>query len=152
MSFNSFLLTSIDRESAIKVCSTPQQNVDILPVLVEIKIEHITSKFIPFVLLNHLSYDSNSKKDILFSMTSIFRITHMAKNQENIWQVQLSEPKENDSSPGAFIAILEIQTSKAKGWDKLGQMMVSMTELKRAEELYKVLLESIDASDKKRNY
>jgi hypothetical protein len=81
MSFNGFLSTTTDQKLAIEVCSTLQQHTEILPVLFEIKIQDFTSKFTPFVSLNHL------ETDILFSMTSIFHITHMAKNQENIWQV-----------------------------------------------------------------
>jgi tetratricopeptide (TPR) repeat protein len=42
-----------------------------------------------------------------------------------------------------------LQTSKKKGWDKLGHMMISMHELKRAEDLYKILLDSIDNTNKK---
>ncbi len=149
LSFNSFLLASVDRELANEVCSTPQQNIEILPVLFEIKIEDTASNFTPFVWLNHLSYGSNSKTDILFSMSSIFRITDMTKNQRNIWQVQLIGMNDTDSSLGYFIALMHMQTSREEGWDKLGQMMVSMRELKRAEELYKILLESIHAGDKK---
>ncbi|CAF1100511.1 unnamed protein product [Adineta steineri] len=149
MSFNTFLLTTTDQELAIKVCSSVQQHIEILSVLFQIKIEHVTSKNTPFIVLNELSYDYKSRKDILFSMTSIFHISHIAKNQENIWQVQLTGTNVNDTSLGAFIEIMNMQTWKEKGWHKLGKLMLSMGEAERAEQLYKVLLEMTDNDDKK---
>lgn len=147
MSFNSFLLTSINQESATETCSIAQQTSEILSVLFEIKIESMSSKFTPFVWLDELSY--NSEKGILFSMNSVFRIIKIEKNQNNIWQVQLNGIDDHDTSLSAFISLIHIQTSKESGWDKLGQLMVSMGELKYAEDLYKVLLESTDINDRK---
>ena len=49
MSFNSFLLTTTDQELANEICSTFQQNIEILSVLFEIKIEDTTCMYTEFV-------------------------------------------------------------------------------------------------------
>jgi tetratricopeptide (TPR) repeat protein len=148
-SFNSFLLTNFDQELATEICSTSEQNIEILPVLFEIKIEGTTSEFTPFVSLDHLSYNFNSKKEILFSMNSVFRIVSVRKNQRNIWQIQMVAINDNDFSLRFSIALMHIKTSQKKGWDKLGHIMILMRQLKHAEELYKILLGLIDVDDNK---
>jgi tetratricopeptide (TPR) repeat protein len=150
ISFNSFLSTTTDQELATEICSTSEQNIEILPVLFEIKIEGKFSKFTQFVSLDHLSYNSNSKKEILFSMNSIFHIVNITKNQRNIWQVQtVGINDSSDSSLEFSIALMHLQTSKKKSWDKLGHMMILMRQPKHAEKLYKILLELIDVDDNK---
>jgi hypothetical protein len=149
MSFNSFLLTNFDQELENEICTISEQDNEILPVLYEIKIGGTTSEFTPFVSLDHLSFNSNSKKEILFSMNSIFRITNITKNQRNIWQIQMIGINDSDSSLGFSITLMHLQTSKKKGWDKLGHMMILMRQIKHAEELYKILLELVDVDDNK---
>jgi hypothetical protein len=82
-------------------------------------------------------------------MNSIFRITNITKNQRNIWQIQMIGINDSDSSLGFSIALMHLQTSKKKGWDKLGHMMILMRQIKHAEELYKILLELVDVDDNK---
>jgi tetratricopeptide (TPR) repeat protein len=149
LSFNSFLLANTERENAIKVCSNGQQDTETLPVLFQIYIEPATSVFTPFVLLDQLSYDTNARNDILFSMDSVFRITSMTKTDRNIWQAELTGKNIDDYLMEHLAELLNLRMSNEKGWSKLGRMMIAMQDLKRAEELYKILLETVDRSDEK---
>ncbi|CAF3357314.1 unnamed protein product [Rotaria sp. Silwood2] len=149
VSFSSFLLAHIEREFEINVCSNAQQSIDVFPVLFKIEIDPINSEFIPFASLDQLSYDSNTNNDVLFSMNSVFRIASMAKTEKNIWHVQLTGANENDYSLKLSIGFMSLLAPKEKGWNKLGQVMIFVNKLKRAEDLYKILMESIDINDKK---
>lgn len=150
MSFNSFLLTSMDPKLSTEVCSTSQPGNEFLPVVIEIKIEETDFKWTPFISLDHLSYNSQSKQEILFAMSSVFRIVDIVKNQNDIWQVQLPGLNSTETSLGAFIALMRMKSSKEQGWNKLGQLMISLRELKHAEEFYKTLLQLTDIGEKRK--
>jgi tetratricopeptide (TPR) repeat protein len=149
LSFYSFLLANTERENEIEVCSNGQQDTETLPVLFQIYIEPFTAVFTPFVLLDQLSYDTNTRNDIFFSMDSVFRITSIVKTDRNIWQAEVTGKDINDDLMEYFAELFNLQMSKEKGWSKLGLMMIAMQDLNRAEELYKILLETVDRSDEK---
>jgi hypothetical protein len=75
----------------------------------------------------------------------LFQI-EIEKTEKNIW---LGKTADVDSIMETITELVNLEMAKEKGWNNLDQMMISMGDLKHVEELYIVLLESIDQSNPK---
>jgi len=82
------------------------------------------------------------EREILFSMHSVFRIGQVKQIDKNdrLWQVDLSLTGDDDPQLHALTERMREETSGSTGWLRLGQLMIKLGQLNKAEELYDLLL------------
>lgn len=101
LSFNNFLSTSTERDTALAFAESSRDNLDTVGVLLELHISP-TAQSTHFASLNGHSYYP-SEKEVLFAMHSIFRIGAVHEIQEGLWHVQLNLVRNDDKELCALI-------------------------------------------------
>jgi tetratricopeptide (TPR) repeat protein len=141
LAFNNFLSTSQNRDVSLEFARQTMHTSNLVGVLFVIKIDpSITAT--PFANVENVGYYPG-EKEILFSMHSVFRIGHVQQIDKNdrLWQVDLILTGENDPQLHALTERIREETfPHLKGWDRLGQLMIQLGQLNKAEELYEILL------------
>jgi tetratricopeptide (TPR) repeat protein len=145
LSFNSFLSTSTDRQVSLCYAESSREDHSQTGILFQISID-ATATSTPFASVDTISY-FQSENEILFSMHAIFRIDEMKEIDNRLWEVQLILTNDNDEQLKILTDCVREETSGLTGLDRLGQLMMRMGESNRAEEVYRILLETISATD-----
>jgi tetratricopeptide (TPR) repeat protein len=144
--FNSFLSTSIELNVAMKF--VPKTTSNKIQVLFIMEIDPtITS--IPFAALNNVSYYEKKEVEILFSMHTIFRIDGVQEKEKYLWEITLKSVSDNDVQMTRLIKQMRHDIGGGSAINRLGQLMINLGELKKAEDLYEVLLNSTPKNDEK---
>ncbi|CAF0994842.1 unnamed protein product [Rotaria sordida] len=140
LSFNSFLLTSKDREISFSFINQTIRTSDLVGILFVIKIDpSIVST--PFANVRDVSYFE--EEEILFSIPSIFRIGKIQQmDNDRLWQVDLILVTENDPELHALTEQMHKDTNpNSNGWDRLGMLLIKQEEFNKAEDVYDILLD-----------
>lgn len=148
LAFNSFLSTTTNLNVAIKFARKRTDQPNKTSVLFYIELDpSLTS--IPFASVNDLSYYKKKEEEILFSMHTIFRIIDVKENTEHIWEVKLKSIGDNDLQMTRLIEQMRCEIGGGSAIYRLGQLMITLGELKKAEELCDLLLDSPSKNDEK---
>ncbi|CAF1399813.1 unnamed protein product [Adineta steineri] len=145
ISFNNFLSTSLDREVAFLFAESNQNNPDLIGVLFQITVNSSISS-IPFADISGVSYYHGAEEEILFSMHSVFRIGDIKEINGNnrLWEVELILTSDNDPQLSALTEHIREETSPhQKGWHRLGQLLIKLGQINKAQNVYEVLLDQI---------
>ncbi|CAF0962378.1 unnamed protein product [Adineta steineri] len=141
LSFNNFLSTSKDRD--VSLCFTPQTatSSDLVGILFVISINpnHQTTPFASVIDVSHFHMEN----EVLFSMHTVFRIGDIQLMDENndLYQVNLTLTSDNDEDLRTLTDQIRHETfPDSKGWYRLGQLLIKMAQLNKAQEVYEVLL------------
>ncbi len=150
LAFTNFLSTSQKRDVSLEFIRQTIHNSNLIGVLFVMKIDpSITAT--PFANVENVGYYPG-EKEILFAMHSIFRIGHVKQIDMNgrLWEVDLTLTGENDSQLHSLTESMREETSSvSKKWHQLGQLMIKLGQLSKAEELYHTLLkETTDEHEK----
>jgi tetratricopeptide (TPR) repeat protein len=97
----------------------------------------------PFANVGNVGCYDDQEEEILFSMHSVFRIGQVKQINKNdrLWQVDLILTGDDDPQLHALTESMREETSSgAKGWLRLGQLMIQLGQFNKAEELYDILL------------
>ena len=145
LAFNSFLSTSVERNVAMTFANkTAPNKVNVIFVM---SIDPtITS--IPFAGVNDLGF-YKAEWEILFSMHTIFRIVKVTRKEGHACEIELKSMKDNDSQMTRLIKQMRLELGGGTAIDRLGQLMINLGELKKADDLYQFLLESTPINDEK---
>jgi tetratricopeptide (TPR) repeat protein len=136
--FNSFVSTSTIRSVALTFARKRQDDPIMTGILFEMKIDpSITS--VPFASIRNESRYPD-EDEILFSMSTVFRIDRIEMIEDRIWQINLTMTDDNDQQLKRLTDHIRKGLGSDNGWRSLGQLMIKMGELKRAEEIYNKLL------------
>ena len=142
LSFNNFLSTSKNRQTAFDFACETIQTADTMGILFVMKIDTSTPST-PFANVRDVSY-YQSEEEILFSMHSIFRIGHMKQidsNNGRLWQVELTLTSNNDPQLHALTAQIREETHPhKKGWDRLAELLVTLGQFNKARQLCELML------------
>jgi hypothetical protein len=144
-SFNSFLSTSIDREVAYLFADSARNNSNLTGIIFRMEINPNT-RSCPFVSLDNISYYSESEKEILFSMHTVFRIGEMEEIDERLWQISLTLTNDEDPQLRRLTEHLR-KDIDGTGLFRLGQLMIKMNELNKAQEIYETILDRAHDND-----
>ncbi|UJR35672.1 hypothetical protein I4U23_028422 [Adineta vaga] len=90
--------------------------------------------------------------EVLFSMNSVFRIHSINQMDENnkLFEVILKLTGDNDQDLGALTSyIREESFPDAEGWVRLGLVLIQLGQTKKAEEIYKMILDQTTNEDAK---
>ncbi|CAF5001735.1 unnamed protein product, partial [Rotaria sp. Silwood1] len=153
LSFNNFLSTSTEKQVAMEfVQHTMHKNKDIVGVLFIMTIDssEISASTTPFALIDEYSA-SESEKEILFSMHTVFRVDDIkqAVSNNRLWEVQLSLTGDNDPQLAALTQRIKGELCGSTGWHRLGDLMLKVGHYNQAEELYNGLLKNSSSDSDK---
>jgi tetratricopeptide (TPR) repeat protein len=153
MSFNNFLSTSRDQAVSFAFAASNASDPNLIGILFEITIDP-SIRSTPFANIIDVSY-FKMEEEILFSMHSVFRIGQVKPlNASNrLWQVDLTLTSDNDPQLHALTERMQEETSGSTGWLRLGNLMIRLGQLKKAQELYEILLkQTTDEGEKAHLY
>ena len=142
ISFNNFLSTSKDRSVSLQFARSALQKPDSIDLLFIITIDPKNS-CTSFALLDNISYYQNAEQEVLFSMHTIFRIDaiqQLEHSSQGLWQVSLTLTNDHDPKLLALTKSMREATNGTTGWYRLGQLLLTVNALDKAEELYMTLI------------
>jgi tetratricopeptide (TPR) repeat protein len=142
ISFNSFLSTSTDRDVSRLFAESNQINLDVVGILFVMTIDPSLSSA-PFASIKNISH-FQGEDEILFSMHTVFRICDIIPMAENhrLFQVNLTLTNDNDKDLRVLTDHIEKETfPEEEGWYRLGKLLLTLGEAKKAEQVYNILLE-----------
>jgi tetratricopeptide (TPR) repeat protein len=135
LSFNNFLSTSLDPEAAYMRADSSRDDPELTGVFFRIEIDPSISKT-PFALLDDVSYFSDSEKEILFSMHTIFRISELKQiDNRRLWEVQLALTSDDDEQLKRLTDCMRSEIGQGPDWAQLSILLLKMGELNKAEEI-----------------
>ena len=146
LSFNNFLSTSIDRDVSYTFAESAGDNPQLTGVLFQIEIDPSIST-IPFASLDKISHHSDSEREILFSMHTIFRIGEIKKLKDHLWQVNLMLTNDNDQQLKKLTDHIRKEIQNKNGWHRMAGLMMKIGKFNKALEIYNTILEIASASD-----
>ncbi|CAF0830815.1 unnamed protein product [Adineta steineri] len=151
MSFNNFLSTSTEQNIALGLAYSVSEDLDMVGILFIISIDPCI-KSAPFASIKEVSY-FKEEEEILFSMHTVFRVGAIKQvdNNNQLYQVELQLTSDDDEQ----LRLLTDQIRKevgGTGWQRLGDLLLKIGQLNKAEELYNVLLEQTSDKSEKAIY
>jgi tetratricopeptide (TPR) repeat protein len=113
---------------------------NLVGVLVVMKIDPSISAT-PFANIRNSSY-YQGEEEIIFSMHSVFRIVQVQQTDKNdcLWQLDLTLTGDNDRQLHALTERIREEMRGSTEWFRLGQIMISLGQFNKAEDLYEILL------------
>ncbi|CAF1158498.1 unnamed protein product [Adineta steineri] len=152
ISFNNFLSTSSDREVSLDYAQCASINPDMVGILFIMSIDPCI-KSTPFAFINDVS-DYNEEQEILFSMHTVFRVGEIEKmdNENELYQVKLQLTSDDDQQLRVLTDRIREETGGGNGWEALGNLLLTIGQFNKAEELYNVLLEQTSDENEKALY
>jgi tetratricopeptide (TPR) repeat protein len=141
LSFNNFLSTSKNRDISLGYARRALLNPDMMGILFVMKIDPSQSTT-PFASIKDES-EYAQEDEILFSMHTIFRIHDIKRMGENqrLFQVDLTLTSDNDKDLRVLTERIREEIEGSTGWDRLGELLITIGQYKKAQEVYEVMLE-----------
>jgi tetratricopeptide (TPR) repeat protein len=152
ISFNNFLSTSELPEVPLLFAQSTLRKNDTVGILFKMTIDPLVSST-SFAAIREVSY-FNTEEEILFSMHTVFRIGEITKMDKNnlLYEVELKLTADDDEQLRTLTESIREETAGATGWKRLGQLLLELRQVDKAEELYKVLLEQTSEAGEKAFY
>jgi tetratricopeptide (TPR) repeat protein len=141
LSFNSFLSTTTDDLLALARAESAKDDPNLTGIFFKMKFEPELAST-SFAGLDDVSHYRDSEKEILFSMHSVFRIEDITPIQDKVWKVELILTKDNDQDLMCLTNYIRKEIKGTLGWQRLGQLLITIGKFNQAEEVYKSLRES----------
>ncbi|CAF4664648.1 unnamed protein product, partial [Rotaria sp. Silwood2] len=159
MSFNNFLSTSRKRTISLDNFARPATNnpssVGILFVMA-IDTAICMKSSTPFAEVSKVGFFKGQEEEILFSTHTIFRIDRIERipdeHTDRLWQVNLTLAGNQDDDFSKLTAHLRDEFNWAKGWPRLGSILIKLGEPAKAEHLYQILIETATSNKARGDY
>lgn len=148
LSFNSFLSTTTDKKVPLRFAEDPEKDDGKVGVIFVITID----PEIPGAIFADIKeYSEFNESEVLFSMHTVFRIGKIQPRVDNqrIYQVELTLTGEDDADLRSLMDKIDQELTGETGHERLGDLLVHLERLDKAEELYNKLLEK-NPSDRQR--
>lgn len=151
ISFNNFLFANTDSKEPLNIARDAAENPDLVGVLLRMSAN--PSKAVgSFASLSKIISLHSSDDNILLSMFTIFRIGKMKQIDGNnrLWQIDLTLATNDNSEiriPATYAN--ENTNPNSKGWGRLGIVLINMSELEKARQVYKTMLEQTTDSQQR---
>ena len=140
ISFNSFLSTTKKRQSSLDFARGATTDEGMVGLLFIMTIDPNLNS-IPFANVRCHSY-YEAEQEILFSMNSVFRIDDVKSmnDEHRLFAVQLTLTKDDDPHLRTLTERFRDENRGSTGMDRIGELLMQVGELDKAEELYRSLL------------
>jgi tetratricopeptide (TPR) repeat protein len=152
LSFNNFLSTSKKRHVSLDFARRTIATSNLVGVLLVITIDP-SIRATPFANVGSISCN-HAEKEILFSMHSVFRIGQVKQIDGNnrLWQVDLTLTSDNDPQLHALTESMREETfPHLKGWYRLGNLLVKLGQIDKAQQVFDIILEQTTDQGEKAN-
>ncbi|CAF1253582.1 unnamed protein product [Adineta steineri] len=152
MSFNNFLSTSKDKQVSLEYAVGASTKPDTVGILFIMSIDPCL-KSTPFASIEEDSF-FKTEKEILFSMHTVFRVGAIKQtdSENQLYQVELQLTSDDDQQLRLLTDQIREGASAGTGWERLGDLLLTIGQFNKAEELYNILLEQTSEVDKKALY
>ncbi|CAF4172010.1 unnamed protein product [Rotaria sp. Silwood2] len=148
ISFNNFLLTTIDKESSFYFVKQSENESNLVFILFQIEIDRSKTSF-PFVILDELDYYHDTEQHILFSLNPIFQIIKIEHIEDKLWQINLILIDHTDNKLKDLNCTVQKKCEKSKGFYSLGQIIFEMNDLIKAKYIFEILLQNTIDNNRK---
>jgi len=140
LAFNNFLSTSENRETSLEFIHRNLGKNEFVSILFVMRIDP-SIQSTPFAHVANIS-EISEEEEILFSMHSVFRIGKIKQfsDKPQIWEAELTLTDDNDSQLRELSETIQEETSGSTGWNRLGQLLITLAKFDKAEALYEILL------------
>ncbi|CAF1153474.1 unnamed protein product [Adineta ricciae] len=141
ISFNNFLSTSTNRDVSLRYAEASSGSSDVVAVLFRMLIDSSKST-IAFASIREMS-DFLEEEEILFSMHTVFRINEIRKLENSLllYQVDLQLTSDDDQELRQLTEYIRQDMGSSSASGRVGQVLLRMGQLEKAEEVYTALLE-----------
>ncbi|CAF0764160.1 unnamed protein product [Adineta steineri] len=152
MSFNNFLSTSTDKEVSLKFARDASAEPNKVGVFFIMSIDPCL-KSTPFASIKEKSY-FKKEEEILFSMHTVFRVSGIKPmdNKNQFYHVELQLTSDDDQQLRLLTDRIRKEVDVYTGWQRLGGLLIKISQFNKAEELYNVLLEQTSDEGEKAPY
>ncbi|CAF1069094.1 unnamed protein product [Adineta steineri] len=152
MSFNKFLSTSTDKQVSLNFARRASSEPNKVGILFVMSIDP-SLKSTPFASIKEVSY-FKEEEEILFSMHTVFRVNAIKQmdNKNQLYQVELQLTSDDDQQLRVLTNRIREEVGGNTGWQRLGDLLLNIGQLNKAEELYNVLLEQTSDESEKALY
>ncbi|CAF1440021.1 unnamed protein product [Adineta steineri] len=153
MSFNNFLSTSRNEEVSLEFARRALSKLDTVGILFIMSIDP-SIKSTPFASINEYSYFEAEEEEILFSMHTVFRVNAIKQmdNKNQLYQVELELTSDDDQQLRLLTDRIREEAGGSTGWKRLGNLLITIGQFDKAEQLYSVLLEQTSNKSEKQHY
>ena len=143
MCFNNFLSTTKKEDVSLVFAKKASARHNFVGIVFRIVVNPATSSS-PFAAVEESSC-FRREDEILFSMNTVFRIGDIVSIDPNnfIYQVDLTLTNDDDKELRTLTDSIRIKTVCTNRWDKLGRLLIDISQLGKAEELYSTLLQQV---------
>lgn len=148
LSFNNFFSASTDRQVSLSLAKQSLNNTYTASVLFQMNINPLIASS-AFAYLDKISYYPNNKKGVIFPMHTIFRIDEIKQLENSLWQVNLTLTNSNDEQLIRLTDYTRKVTEGETGMHRMAKLMLVMSKMDKAKEIYSALLETTSNIDKK---
>jgi tetratricopeptide (TPR) repeat protein len=152
LAFNNFLSTSENSDVSLAFARRTIATSTLVGVLFVMEIDASISAT-SFANVENVGYYPG-EAEILFSMHSVFRIGQVKQIDENdrLWQVNLTLTGDNDPQLRALTERIREETfPTAKGWYRLGNLLVKLGQFDKAQQVFDMMLDETTEQGEKAN-
>ncbi|CAF3770593.1 unnamed protein product, partial [Rotaria sp. Silwood1] len=126
-----------------------EHNVGVLFIMT-IDPSNVSASNTPFALIDDYSAFPQ-EQEILFSMHTVFRVGEIQQTVHNsrLWEVHLTLTDDNDPQLAALTRRIHGELYGSTAWHRLGHLMLKLSRLSQAEEVYNELLKNSSSDSDK---
>ena len=149
LSFNSFVSTTKYREIARFLAESSRDATDTVGILFVMTID-LTVNSTPFADIGQFSYFKEEEAEVLFSMHGVFRIQRVQSldDHDRLWELQLTLTADDDPQLRQLTEKMNEELQHSMGWERIGRLLISVGQVRKAEELYmRLLAQTWDEND-----
>ncbi|CAF3548234.1 unnamed protein product [Rotaria sp. Silwood1] len=111
---------------------------------------------IPFADVSEVGFFQGGEEEILFTTHTIFRIDRIQQIHDDhtdcLWQVHLSLMDNEDHDLSKLTKYIRKEHNWTTGWSRLGDILITLGEFAKAEELYTILLDKPSSDNDRTDY
>jgi tetratricopeptide (TPR) repeat protein len=136
ISFNNFLSTSQAQGVSLGFANGALGETDTVGILFQMLIDPSVSSA-PFASIKEVSY-FKEEEEILFSMHTVFRIGEIKQIDKNnpLYQAELTLTSDDDPQLRILTERIREEAGGSTGWHRIGALLLKISQIDKAEELY----------------
>ncbi|CAF1146534.1 unnamed protein product [Adineta steineri] len=150
ISFNNFLLTTKNRDISLDTAQQAAINPDVVGIVFVVNVDAAQSTT-PFASITDVSY-FHIEDEVLFSIQTIFQIGNIKPIDTNkhLYEVTLTLTSDDEKELRKLTDRIQQETlSDQQGWVRLGQVLLTMNQIEKAQDVYEILLDQTNHETEK---
>ncbi|CAF4453220.1 unnamed protein product [Rotaria sp. Silwood2] len=154
ISINNFLLTKVNRESALPSTKISLNNNDFHCVLFKITADCNLDKTKPFAYITSQTSFNNNEDEVLFMLGSIFQLKNIYQDENNLWIIEIVLSNRENKDLKSIFKNYRNDDNNNNDDDEIdllsfGYILQKMNKLDEAEKYYSRLLNELSEDDER---